>query len=81
MMSSGMTSANIYQFLGSREEGAGTICEDEADNIDDDRDKMRIYKNGYTTGIPYFRTDTSFGRMQLKFNTFGFKAICSRKAS
>jgi hypothetical protein len=79
MMSSGMTSANIYQFLGSREEGIGTICEDEADNIDDDRDKMRIYKNGYTTGIPYFRTDTSFGRMQLKFNTYGFKAFAAER--
>ena len=79
MMSSGMTSANIYQFLGSGEEGGGTICEDEADNIDEDHDKMRIYKNGYTTGIPYFRTDTSFGRIQLKFNTFGFKAFAAER--
>jgi hypothetical protein len=79
MMSSGMTAANIYQFLGSGEEGLGTICEDEADNIDEDHDKMRIYKNGYTTGIPYFRTDTSFGRQQLKFNTFGFKAFGAEK--
>jgi predicted ATPase len=28
MTSSDMTSANIYQFLGSGEEGIGTICED-----------------------------------------------------
>ncbi len=48
-----MTAANIYQFLGSREdEGHGTICEDEADNIDQNPDKMRIYKNGYTKGVP-----------------------------
>jgi hypothetical protein len=45
--SSDMTYANIYQFLGSTDEGIGTICEDEADNIDSDRDKMCIYKNGY----------------------------------
>jgi hypothetical protein len=81
MLSSGMTSANIYQFLGSGKEGGGTICEDEADNIDEIHatDKMRIYKNGYTTGIPVFRTDTSFGRMQYKFNTFCFKAFAAER--
>jgi hypothetical protein len=79
MMSSGMTAANVYQFLGSREEGIGTICEDEADNIDEDKDKMKVHKNGYTTGIPYHRTDTSSGRQQLKFNTFSFKAFAAEK--
>jgi Bifunctional DNA primase/polymerase, N-terminal len=79
MMSSGMTAANVYQFLGSREEGIGTICEDEADNIDEDREKMKVYKNGYTTGFPYHRTDTSSGRQQLKFNTFSFKAFAAEK--
>jgi hypothetical protein len=79
MMSSGMTAANVYQFLGSGEEGPGTICEDEADNIDQDFDKMKVYKNGYTTGIPYHRTDTSVGRQQLKFNTFCFKAFAAER--
>ena len=41
-----MTAANVYQFLGSGEEGIGTICEDEADNIDEDREKMKVHKNG-----------------------------------
>jgi len=79
MMSTDVTSANIYQFLGSGEEGIGTICEDEADNIDDDRDKMRIYKNGYTTGNPVLRTDTSYGRKQYKYNTFCFKAFAAER--
>jgi hypothetical protein len=79
MMSSGMTAANVYQFLGSGEEGPGTICEDEADNIDQDFDKMKVYKNGYTTRIPYHRTDTSVGRQQLKFNTFCFKAFAAER--
>ena len=79
MTSSDMTAANIYQFLGSREEGVGTICEDEADDIDEDLDKMRIYKNGYTTGRPVLRTDTSYGRKQFKFNTFCFKAFAAEK--
>jgi hypothetical protein len=79
MMSSGMTAANVYQFLGSGEEGIGTICEDEADNIDEDREKMKVHKNGYTTGKYYHRTDTSVGRQQLKFNTFCFKAFAAEK--
>jgi hypothetical protein len=80
MMSTDMTAANIYQFLGSREdEGHGTICEDEADNIDESPDKMRINKNGYTKGFPVLRTDTSFGRKQQRFNTFCFKAFAAER--
>jgi hypothetical protein len=80
MMDSGMTAPNMYTFLGSGEEGIGTICEDEADNIDLDNDKMKVYKNGYTTGKPYHRIDTSFGgRVQGRFNTFSFKACAAEK--
>ena len=52
MLSTDLTYANIYQFLGSKHEGIGTICEDEPRNIDEDMIKMKIYKNGYTTGKP-----------------------------
>ena len=55
MISTDITAANIYQFLGSDQEGIGTICEDEADNIDQDKGKMKIYKSGYTRGKPVFR--------------------------
>jgi len=79
MMSTDITSANIYQFLGITEEGVGTICEDEADDIDEDRDKMRIYKNGYTTGQPVLRTDTSYGRKQFRFFTYCFKVFAAEK--
>jgi hypothetical protein len=77
--STDMTAANIYQFLGSGEEGQGTLCEDEADRIDEDRQKMAIHKNGYIKGFPVARTDTSFGRKQLKFNTFCFKAFAAER--
>jgi hypothetical protein len=40
---------------------------------------MKVHKNGYTTGFPYHRTDTSSGRHQLKFNTFSFKAFAAEK--
>jgi hypothetical protein len=79
MTSTGLSYANIYQFLGSGEEGIGTICEDEADNIDLDPEKMKIYKNGYTTGRPTTKTDTSYGRKQLKFNNFCWKACAAER--
>ena len=53
MGSSGLTAANIYEFLGGKEEGMGTIAEDEADDIDESRDKMKVYKNGSRKGKPY----------------------------
>ena len=77
--STDMTAANIYQFLGSGEEGQGTLCEDEADRIDEDRQKMAIHKNGYIKGFPVVRTDASFGRKQLKFNTFCFKPFAAER--
>ena len=79
MTSTGLSYANIYQFLGSGDEGLGTICEDEADNIDEDNEKMRIYKNGYTTGRPTTKTDTTYGRKQFKFNNFCFKAFAAER--
>ncbi|HJS81987.1 MAG TPA: hypothetical protein VJ742_04045, partial [Nitrososphaera sp.] len=79
MTSTDVTAANIYQFLGSDEDGQGTLCEDEADSIDEDREKMRIYKQGYTTGFPVLRTDTSYGRKQYAFNTFCFKAFAAER--
>jgi hypothetical protein len=77
--STDMTAPNLYQFLGSGEEGQGTLCEDEADRIDEDRQKMAIHKNGYIKGFPVARTDTSFGRKQMKYNTFCFKAFAAER--
>jgi hypothetical protein len=77
-----VTPANIYQFLRSSEdEGNGTTCEDEAEDIDQDKDKMRILKNGYTTRRPVCRIDLSpyEVRKQLKYNTFVFKAFVAER--
>jgi hypothetical protein len=75
----GITYANIYQFLGSRDEGVGTISEDEADNIDKDTEKMRLYKSGYTKGKVVPKTDTTYGRTQYKFNAYCFKAFAAER--
>jgi hypothetical protein len=82
MMSTDMTASNIYRFLGAIQEGQGTICEDEADDLDEDRDRMRIYKNGYTTGYRVQRNDEptdGLGRQQNAYCTFGFKAFAAEK--
>jgi Bifunctional DNA primase/polymerase, N-terminal/Primase C terminal 1 (PriCT-1) len=79
MTSTGLSYANIFQFLGSGDEGIGTICEDEADNIDEDHEKMKIYKDGYTTGRPTTKTDTTYGRKQFKYNNFCFKAFAAER--
>lgn len=56
-MSTDMTPANVYQFLGSQEEAIGTLCIDEANNIDENSKLMEIYKTGYIMGNRVARTD------------------------
>lgn len=79
MTSSDMTPANIFRYLGWSEEGIGTICEDEADNIDEDREKLKIYKNGNITGRPVLRMDDDGGIRQNRYFTFCFKAFAAER--
>jgi hypothetical protein len=79
VLSSDMTAPNVFQLLGNDKHGVVTICEDEADSIDEDRAKMGIYKDGATTNVHVFRTDISFGRKQLRYKTFCFKAYAAEE--
>ncbi len=83
MTSTGITAANIYRFFGGREEGLGTICEDEANDLDENEDKMKFYKNGYTRGHPVFRQEESDGggggKATTRYFTFGFKAFAAER--
>jgi hypothetical protein len=80
LMNTSMTHANIYNFLGSKDEGVGTICIDEADNIDEYYEIMAILKSGYTKGFPVVRIiDTPHGRKQVRFNTYCFKAMAGER--
>jgi len=45
-----LPNADIYNFLGSDEEGTGTIAEDEAQDLWNSREKIRTYKNSYSKG-------------------------------
>lgn len=78
MTSTGITAPNIYAYFGGREEGIGTICEDEANDLDQNEDKMKFYKNGYTKNHPVFRQDENGnenGRVPRKYYTYGWKAF------
>jgi hypothetical protein len=83
MTSTGITAPNIYAFYGGREEGIGTICEDEANDLDQNEDKMKFYKNGYTKNHPVFRQDENSnengGRIPRKYYTFGWKAFAAEQ--
>ena len=81
MMSLGISIANIYQFLGSGEEGIGTICEDEANHIDEDKDKMELAKSGYTKGFPVVKISVSNNgeRHQRRYNTFCIKLYSAER--
>jgi hypothetical protein len=73
------TAANIYHFLGSIEEGQGIILEDEADDIDRNNEKMRIYKVGYRSGTKVSRMNGSFDQKQRGYWNFCFKAFSAEK--
>ncbi len=75
-----ITPANIYRFFGGVEEGQGIILEDEIDDIDQQPEKMKLYKAGYKTGTKVSRNDdTGSGRRSQGYWTYGFKAFTSEK--
>ncbi len=86
-----ITPANIYNFLGSWEEGQGIILEDEIDNIEEQKDKMRIYNGGYTSGTKVTRMyeyssggrggwgSKSNKKQQQSYFTYCFKAFSSER--
>jgi|APSaa5957512535_1039671.scaffolds.fasta_scaffold14945_2 hypothetical protein len=74
LVSTSMSHANIYNFLGTDEEGVGTICEDESQEIGFDKEKMKVYKGAYKRGslVPRVVT-TSSGKTQVYYFSFGCK--------
>lgn len=72
--------ANIYRFLGTEEEGTGTIAEDEAQEIWHDHEKIRLYKNSYASGDKQARMLMfSTYQKQVYFRTFCFKLFAGEK--
>ncbi|HYF99580.1 MAG TPA: hypothetical protein VD815_05775 [Candidatus Saccharimonadales bacterium] len=69
------SAANYYTFLGVVQEGQGTIAEDEADDIGEDKDKQRILKTGYANGgtVPKIEFSKNGTRSQKPYLTFCHK--------
>jgi hypothetical protein len=74
--------ANIYRFYGNEFEGIGTFLEDEIDDLDEQPDKLKMYKSGYTRGLKVPKSEKaseSLGFEQEGYYTFGFKAFAAEK--
>lgn len=80
LYSDGIPNADIYNFLGMDEEGAGIIAEDEAQNLTDNKDKITTYKNSYSRGAVKPRiVTTSYAKKQVFYKTFCLKIFAGEK--
>jgi hypothetical protein len=72
--------ANYYRTLGAEEQGQCTIIEDEADNIEEDHEKMKILKSGYeySAKVPKVNMNTR-DQSQTWFSAYCFKMFISEK--
>jgi hypothetical protein len=77
----GISAANYYRTLGAVEPGQCTIIEDEADNIEEDPDKLKIYNGGYeyTAMIPKINMN-SRDQNQIWFYGYCLKIRISNKS-
>lgn len=77
-----ISTANIYRFYGKEYAGIGTLIEDEIDDLDDQHEKLKMYKSGYTKGFKVpknEKTSDSVGYDQEGYNLFGFKAFAAER--
>jgi len=73
--------ADIYNFLGTDEEATGTICEDEAQELAVNREKIRTYKNSYSRGAlkPRIVGVDSKNKRQVYYKTFCLKLFAGER--
>lgn len=76
-------SADVYNFLGTDEEGTGTLAEDEAQELSRSFEKIRMYKSGYSKGSLKARIVgvDSLGKHQVFYKTFGPKWFAGERTS
>lgn len=80
-MAGSVSGPNVLSALGNIESGQITLAEDEVDNLDNEHDKMTIWKMGYCqTGSRVPKTDLNAGRKQNLYYTYCFK-ICASERS
>lgn len=80
LLSESLPAADIFFFLGTEEEATGTILEDEAQGLEFQREKLKIYKGGYVKGsrIPRIR-ESATGIKQQFYYAFCFKVFAGEK--
>ena len=81
LLATSVSAPNVYTYLGSTEDCQGTLAEDEINNLDNDPDKMNIYKSGYSRSsgrVP--KIDMHSGRVQEVFLTYCFKIFASERS-
>ena len=76
---SGASGANICEYLGTVEEGQGTIAEDELGNLDNDEYKKLLYMTGYASGgcVPKILDGNTNGREQRYYRSYCQKMSAS----
>lgn len=74
MFGTSFPSADIFSYLGMGDIINGLILEDEIQGLEKDKNKLKIYKQGYQAGakVPRMMKDT---RQILFYNCFGLKAV------
>lgn len=81
ILSEDLPNADIYNFLGTDEEATGTICEDEAQELTKNREKIRTYKGSYSRGStkPRIINTESSNKKQVYYKTFCLKLFAGEK--
>lgn len=79
MLTADLNEANVYNFIGDREEGNCTILEDEAHLLSREKniDKLKIYRAGYRKGsvVPRILDASSTARTQVFYKVYTSKAF------
>ena len=81
VMSSNLNYANLLTCHGYLDEGQVTCSEDEADSLEEEPDKIRFHKNGYTKGGKVFKTEIlrAGGRVQYPYKPFSWKCFAAEQ--
>ena len=77
----GASGANLCEYLGTLEEGQGTIAEDELNNMDKDEYKKLLYMNGYASGssVPKILDGNTKSREQRYYRPYCQKMSASER--
>lgn len=77
LMSVKLNAANVYDFIGTENEGDCTIIDDEIQDLDKDPDKREVYRSGYRKSATVRRIlePSSLQRTHRNYNTYCLKIL------